>query len=145
MLKNWDFLVAEIWAFLAIASILTFLVCWFVWGRAAVRANIKKLEKTEQDLSKARSALTQSRAEIQRAERKQEELKERLMREHAKMAELKKQANATPSTIQVAQENMKTFFEERRNGDTPDAKILDTLAVGSAKLKDTFKSFFKDK
>jgi uncharacterized protein YlxW (UPF0749 family) len=142
MLNNWNFLVAEIWGFLAIAAVLTFVVCWYVWGRSAVRANVTRLKQTEQDLEIARSSLTQSRAEVQRAERKQEELKDRLLRENAKFAQYKKQVAAQPNTMERASENMKNFFDERRNGDAPDAVILDTLSRGSQKAKETFQSLF---
>jgi hypothetical protein len=142
MLNNWNFLVAEIWTFLAIAAILTFGVCWFVWGRSAVRANVTRLKQTEEDLTLARSALTQSRAEVQRAERKQEELKDRLIRENAKLAQMKKEFAAQQNTVQSASSNVKNFFDQRLNGDGPDAVFIDTISRGSSKAKESIQSLF---
>ncbi len=142
MLNNWNFLVAEIWTFLAIAAILTFVVCWFVWGRSAVRANVTRLKQTEEDLTLARSALTQSRAEVQRAERKQEELKDRLIRENAKLAQMKKEFAAQQNAVQSASSNMKNFIDQRVNGDGPDAVLIDTISRGSTKAKEAVQSLF---
>lgn len=147
MLKNWGFLVAEIGGLLAVAAILTFVVCWFVWGRSAIRANIPRLKQAEDDLATARSALTQSRAEVQRSERKQEELKQRLAREHAKLTELKKKTEIKVTPVGLAKENALNFINERRTGDTPEAAVIDKVSEVSSSvsefMRNKYNAFFK--
>lgn len=84
MLINWEFLLAEIWGLMAIAALIMLITCWFAWGRQAVRARVERVISLERELKAARMLLTQSRADVQRAERKQEDLKDRLAREQAK-------------------------------------------------------------
>jgi len=143
MIQNWDFLLAEIWGLLLFVLLLTLFACWFLWGREAVRANVRKLEAAEADLSKARTMLTQSRAEIQRAERKQEELKDRLAREQAKLAEALtvEVEDVPPTAMTAASEKVKAVMEKYKSHDYDVAGKVDRFKDASVRFGDKLWSF----
>lgn len=85
-LRDIDFLIFEMSGLLAATALLTFLACWIFFGGSAAARRRRMRRAHAKELDMTRSLLTQSRAATQRAERKQEDLRDRLAQMQEKLA-----------------------------------------------------------
>lgn len=128
MLRNWEFLLLEMWGHLALSVLLTALSCWFFWGRNNARTEKLKLAHTNAKLENANKELEATKGQLETAIQKQETLKNHLTKvqmklseTNQKIAEERKKSNSKPSFSKMAN-------SVRENGKTAAVGIFDRLS-----------------